>query len=295
MLYIICIGKNENGDIIYYRGLDTYSMSSLEIAPFILEYMLKNTNIRIVNASIDNQEIKIKQWSNEIAIESKKKVLGGTVTSKDSGSNYVMIYKENNKYKLIDYEGMAVLINGSVMMSAERGDIANCKILNTEKITELKTEDVYEITKDTEFEQLIASKYNDFLVKSRLLGYGHVEFDYMIENKQVKLQKYKGSSTHIILPNFITSIMRGAFIGKTIETLNLNEGLKSIGKNGFDPRERSDNLEEVEIPSTVELICAGAFKNHIKLFNWTDKLNTSKFRLRNAKTIVFDQLDKYKL
>ena len=90
-------------------------------------------------------------------------------------------------------------------------------------------EDVYEIEEDREFEKIIQSKYNSFIAKTVMLGYAGITFEYLVENYEVILTKYTGTSNDIVLPPFVTAIGKAAFAHKNVVRLKLNNGLKIIG------------------------------------------------------------------
>ena len=289
MLYIISTIQHNPERDITYKGFDTYSDSVMTLRGDILKNAILNNNIQVVNASIQGGNIAIKDWGRGLDLETAECVDVNYIV-KHSGPKYVLLAEKNNWYKLVDYTGVLHELDTEAMKATVRkGEVANCSLANTKEGSKLKAVDIYTIQKDREFESLIKSKYEIFIAKACILGYGNVSFEYEIENHTVRLIKYNGSSKDVILPSFITAIKKEAFYWKGIKTLNLNEGLKAIGAMAFGTNEYTDGIERVEIPSTVEIIGLGAFMVNDKLFRSGSDLNTDRFVLLNTKTIVLEQ------
>ena len=298
MLYIIGLlrkGYDATGEIIRYTLIDTLSESSMRVNSAQLKNIINNCGTQVVNARIQRGQIELKNWVNKITVE-----LSGDISNElidvhsyktplaEHRCNNILLAKQGDTYKMTRYYGNIQNITlNELRMEVSRCRVANCSFKTgpTQIKVELDEIDTYEIETDTEFEESIKIKYDTFQSKVALLGYRDMSFDYVIENKQVKLLKYTGSGGRIILPSFITTVMERAFKGIVIEELDLNEGLKTIGKEAFDPGVVTETLKSIEIPSTVELIETEAFVNNIKLCN-RGTLNTTRFKLRNSSTVV---------
>ena len=272
MIYITCLTKNSNNVIIKYTGVEIRSDSPVELSKKILTEILSNTKIKVVNANIQNNVIEIKEWVNGLAVK----------RGKVRKPKYVLLTIDDNIYKVADYNGnVSNLEIEEIKNIIKLKDIANCWFDGHSIITE----DIYSIQRDAEFEKTLATKYTNFVAKAALLGYNGITFEYEIENSEVRLTQYTGSSIDIILPSFITAIGKEAFKLKSIETVKLHEGVKVIGENAFSFNE----IERIEIPSTIELIGNDAFSYNRKLFKDQYKLNKDRFKVRSNKTIILKQ------
>ena len=281
MLYIVGIINGQKGNTIYYSGFETCSNSSIILDPTMLKEIILSTKIKVANAKIKNNNIVITDWVNAINVETIE-FEGDEVVPKYTGAKYVLISRSNNTYKISDNKGYATTVWEAEMRDiTETKEVANCS-LNGNSI---EATDIYETISDKEFEKLIAYKYDIFKAKAAMLGYKNITFEYEIENHEVKLKMYTGQNKNIIVPPFITTIMKDAFSLEGIKTIKLSEGLKIIGTKAFSYGE----LERIEIPSTVELIGTGAFGHNGRLFDGNGFLNTDRFKLRNENTIVLNQ------
>ena len=284
MIYIISILKSEHGTILYYRCFETCSESSMLLGSGNIKEILEEKKIHIVNAKIKNNNIALINWANNIHVESPS-FEDGRFTAAHCGSKYVLLSKENNNYRIIDHRGTLYTMEEDLIKDMIRSeDIANCSI-DTKGGNQITASDIYKIQEDEEFEKIIAARYTRFMAKAAIIGHSDITFRYKIENREVKLHKYTGSSKNIIIPSFITAIMAEAFKDARIETINLNEGLEFIGPKAFYNVE----LNYIEIPSTVKIIGAGAFGENRKLFDNTSRPNKDRFKLRNSKTIIMGQ------
>ena len=313
MLYIIGLtrkGYSKNGEILRYKVLDTLSESQMLLTPIQLQKILSTGNLEVANAKLSNNTIVIADWVNNITVKltgGAEEFTGGTekesslvllageehmrTGNKDNalvvekGCSLILLAKEEEKYKLVNRTGYIIRVTLDKLDSYIKcNEVANCNITSTDnKINSL---DTYEITKNEDFEKTIATKYKAFEAKALLLGHGQVSFNYEIENEQVKLKRYTGKSKNIILPSFITAIMKHAFVSTNIETIEMNEGLKIIGEWALSPTSENSSLKSVEVPSTVELISAEAFTNNIKLFTNKGTLDPNRLKLRSEKTII---------
>ena len=286
MLYIIYMQKKDDSNNTLYKIFDTHSESLMSIETDLLTEIILNTKMHVVNASIQNGKILVKNWINGIYTEVNKHG-----NKQQYGSSYVLIRKEKDEYKLVDIKGDITYYKMTLELKdlIRSGEVANCIFKYDSGESSIETEDVQIIHKDTNYEQLIDTKYTQFINKTRLLGYGDMSFTYTIEGQEVRLEKYTGTSKDIIMPSFVTAVRQEAFILKDIKTLRLNEGLKIIGTRAFASYHNSRLLGQVEIPSTVEMLGAGAFYGNDKLFDSKYNLNTDRFKIRNNKTIILKQ------
>ena len=293
MLYIVRLtrhGFSNNGEIVKYRVFDTLTESLLQLTPAQLHDIIYTCKIKVANAYLDQHEIKIHNWVNSIEIQSMDEATNKLIGIRDSERelktaekcNWILLAKEGKKYNLVSCYGIIDKINARQLKELTNNNrIANCSIEGN-KFNSL---DTYEIVSNKEFENIIAEKYKVFKAKALLLGYGDISFNYEIENEQVKIKRYTGSSSRIILPTFITAIMKNAFDNVNIEKLELNEGLRVIGKGAFVASNSRDLLKFVEIPSTVELIEHRAFAFNGSKYGGKIGLDEKSFKLRNKNTI----------
>ena len=292
MIYVISLVKDLNNEIANYRVFDDLSQSFMTLNKESLTCILLNTEIQVVNATIQNKDIIVKSWAHGMCIKR-------SLFSKDreySGTQYVVLEKYNDTHKVINCHNgsMHYWSTEDLAIKAKLEQVANCKVMGKEGILELEIEDIYTRHKDENFEKQIESKYNNFKAKAAMLGNTHMTFDIEIDNNEVIVNKYTGSNRNIILPSFVTIIRKGAFKYAGVDTVDLNEGLKIIGAEAFMSADTEEFIERVEIPSTVELIGSLAFNGNNKLFESRlsrdqCKLNSDRFKLRNSKTVVLKQ------
>ena len=275
MIYIICLLEIENDTVTKYRILDTCSNSTMIVKPNALKELISSDEIQVVNASIKNNNIVLKDWAKRLDMFEDTSY-GRT----KSGVKYIITAsRENNTYEKTDMEGnLSVISKDTLEYVAKAGAVANCTG-DTELI------DVYEINEDKDFEIHISKKYNTFIAKTLLLGLGEMSFEYEIENHKVKIREYTGKSKDVILPSFITSIMTHAFSEVNIKTIKLNDGLKVIGARAF-AKNRAGALERIEIPETVALVGTEAFVGNPRVVRWDGILNKDRVQKLNNKTII---------
>ena len=281
ILEIISQKTNRKTEITGYKVLDTLSESPMFLTPIQLKRIFSSSTIQVANAKLHNNEIKVSDWVSEIAT-------GSSYSSDSKKCPLILTAKRKDTYTVANYQGEITKVNFEELRKyINNNRIANCKPhIDTEKDLKTRRTDAYIITEDKRFEEEIDSKYKIFIAKLKLLGHGNTSFNYKIENKQVALKMYTGSSTNIVLPSFITAIKDRAFSGANIETLSLNEGLSVIGRWAFESHGGQARLKRLEIPSTVELIEQGAFYKRINLLNDEGTLNTAIVKLRNSNTII---------
>ena len=284
MIYIICVIKHITGGATYYRGFETCTESTLVMTSTKLIHILKNTKIQIVNASLQGDNVVLKKWANSITIEEKRNI-GSRAETEKFGSDYILIKKENDYYKVVDYLGNVYKIwIEDLKEYVESGNVANCSI--SSRSNRVSCQDTYRIKKDLNFERLIASKYDGFVAKTLMLSCGNMTFNYAIENDVVQLTKYTGSSREVIVPPFVTAIGKDAFKGKGVNSVKFSNGLKIIGEMAFHPGGKSSGLDQIEIPETVELIANNAFMGNHIMDRADGTLNMKRFKLLGDKTII---------
>ena len=292
MMYIVSLVKNMHNEISNYRVFDNLSQSFMTLDKESLMSILLHTKIQVVNARIQDNDIILKDWAHGICTEKSLYSVCG-----NSGVQYVALERNDNTYKIVSYNGSIHYWNTQDLEEKVKlGQVANCKIIGIQGELKLETEDVCTMSKDEDFEKLIESKYDNFKTEMAMMGHKNMTFDFEIENNEVSVRKYTGLNRHVILPSFVTVIRRDAFCYASIDTIDLNEGLKIIGARAFMSADTGDSLERIEIPSTVELIGDRAFNGNAKMFEdcmniprEQCKLSKDKFKLRNNKTIVLKQ------
>ena len=290
MLYIVCKITNDTGKPIMYNGFETLSQSSVSMSEDSLKNILENDIIQVANAIIQNNNITLTEWVNGIALRHKEHVAGDTYFIKHSGAKYVIISKENERYSLVDYDGtLRTNTAEGITDIVVKGKVANCTLERSGGKNILHTTDVYIINKDKEFENYIQSKYDSYIAKTLVLGIKDSTFEYRIENSEVRLSRYTGQNTDVILPSFITAIGKNAFRYPGITTIKFNSGLKIIGESALATALMSKVIAQIEIPESVGLICNKAFEYNKKLLNADGLINAEKFKLLGNKTVILDQ------
>ena len=280
MLYIagLVTTKNKDFTIREYKLVDTLSELYTILTPDKLRYILLHCKMKVANAELQNNNIIIPNWVNKTASRTYNKDM----------CEFTLLAKDEDRYKIATCYGTISWISlDEIQTLIKEKDIANYEIIDNEE----KWHDTYEIIRNKQFEETIAEKYKIFRGKALIMGYGDISFEYGIENQQVKLTRYTGSSRNVILPSFITSIRINAFRETTLNTLNLNEGLQAIGTRAFAPQNWSRGLESVEIPSTVQIIGKEAFNNNKDMYKNNGSLNMDKLKLRNSKTLLLDTFE----
>ena len=292
MLYIIGLIRRDskpNGSIIRYKLFDTLSESYMNATPNKIKRILSNQGTQVANAKLHNNIIEIHDWVNNIVLANAvNRAFINAASESIAKCDFIMLAQETDTYKIIRNNGDIIKVPLEILKALiDQGTVANCSISNNQ----ITSTDTYEISTNEEFEKDIAIKYESFKLKAPMLGYGKVSFEYEIENQQVKLKSYTGSSKNVLLPSFITAIMQNAFMEAAIDTIDLNEGLRAIGAGAFSRVGLSDGLSNIEIPSTVEIIGKGAFSNNNKMMKNNGGLDMTKLKLRNSNTIVMDKFE----
>ena len=273
MIYVVSIRKYFDGNrsyILFETGTESFFKGDKEfLRDLIVRYRmnLRNTNL------IDYEETDT-LWYNKINCTDADGI--------STESEYVLMCTiNNNTFKLISKDKEVIYVDREKLTKyTEANKIANCQIKNDK----YKSIGTYTVNRDMQFENLIAEKYKAYEAKSTLLG-RKMSFEYIIEGRQVKLKEYTGTTKDVIVPKFITSIMDRAFIYSKIETVILEEGLKSIGNCAFE----GCNLSEVVIPKTVQFLGKGAFFRNKKLIADSGGYWEDKVKVLSKKTTMLDK------
>ena len=263
----------------YYDNETTYVMYETNTESFfiadklLLTKIMVDYKINVINANItEGNGIEIKLWYNKINCEQANKIIG---------SVYILICKtDDDKFKLISYQAKVVYWNRERLNEF----IIVHKIANWD-ITDgsLKYIDTYTLNKDNNFEENINKKYERHVAITNLLGH-NMTFEYIIEGKKVKLEKYTGTSKDVIVPKFITSIMQNAFYDCAIEKILLEDGLQHIGRLAF----RGCNLSEITIPKTVKSIGKDAFAGNTKLLTPNSCFRQGRVNILNKNIAIIE-------
>ena len=263
MLYLTWTQKRTDGNI-YYRLFETHTESIIEVTDKTVIKLITKSGMKVKNVNIVNGKIEIKDWPNCIAQYSLEQDL------MIMGASYILLSKlKSERFKVISSLGSVGHIDAtSLKKYIEKCNVANCSY-NAEK-QEYKSLDTYDTNTTQKFINHIDKKYDEFKAKASLLGL-NIDFEYSIENEDVKLRKYTGKSDKVILPSFITTICKGAFRNKGIKEIALNEGLKYIGSDAFT----NNNIECIEIPKTVKFVGQSAFDSKDTGSKIYIKLNTN--------------------
>ena len=279
MFYLIRRDKSKKLDGIKetYYIFESRTESCMIVTKKLLIKLLEKFKNDMVNVYLDNGEVRVKQWPNEI----QNLVELGT----HIGSELILLTKESEqRFKL-------VTCNGNVQHSDSEGlkrwiwehRIANCDFEKSKDNIVYKSIDTYNSSVNPLFRKKIDLKYSEFRAKVLLTGLD-IRFDYEIEDKDVKLVAYTGTSHKVILPNFITTIARAALANGNIHELKLNEGLEYIGSKAFS----YNHIENVVIPKSVKFIGDDAFKYNGQLMGADHKYDMSKIKLLNSETMIME-------
>ena len=266
MLYILA-SKTIGIDKQNYNIFETHTESMIVGLKENIQRLVNKCHIEAKNAKITNEEVLTNQWPYGIRLQYA------------NDCTYVLLAKINEqKFKLvIRSSGEIVYMNAQELIEdIEAGYVVNCSVENGD----YKSIDTYDIKTNSKFERDIKQKYEEFRAKSIMLGLD-ISFDYSIENKEVKILHYSGTSKRVIIPSFITTINKHAFMSANITELKLNEGLKYIGLNAF----ANNDIGHVIIPYTVELMGHNALDRNDKLVDIPGSFRDTVKRL-NEKTII---------
>ena len=259
MIYIIGLITHENdpnGKILRYSLMETLTESCMSVTENQLKNILSNCNKQVANATLLNDKIHLADWVNKITLKLSETNGEEEISSysagqsiNDSRCSYTLMTKVGDKFKLASYNGSLWTASyGTLEAFVKDHDIANCSITEIDGKAKINGINTYETITDKEFETEIYIKYKVYEAKMAMLGHSNSSFDYKIENKQVVIEKFTGSSKDIILPSFITGITKNAFATVAIETLSLNEGLQFIGNRAFTQDNKSKRCPLIKRP-----------------------------------------------
>lgn len=155
---------------------------------------------------------------------------------------------DNERYKVIK-NGLYVhtISMGELIKIIEANNITNCRLVNGDIV--YNKNHILELTPDKDYVTYITEQYEKYILKTSLLGLDY-SFEYEIEGKAVRINRYNGKSKNVALPKFITDIGCHAFANDVIETIVLNEGLRSIGLGNF----KYCDIDKLVIPESVNFI-----------------------------------------
>ena len=190
MLYILdkYIEKNNWIYLIYETHTESVERATIQK----VRKIIKACNTETVNFDLINNQVEIKSSTDDVALD----------------NTYIMLNRLNNEtFKLVSSEGFISYVDKRRLKYLVHNNLVQNCVVEGRKIKSIYDQD---INTRNELRQEIESKYNLFILKSRLLGY-NITFDYEIDGEDVKITKYTGTSKKIILPNFITTIGHSAF------------------------------------------------------------------------------------
>ena len=269
MIYLTKVEIESNKEIIY-NLFETHTESVIKANTKLVIDLLNNHRLRAKNIYTENNTVRIKEWPHSIKPYSEDR---GERTS-----DYILLSKLNeNRFKLFNcVTGVIYAFENYLKELIKFNRVANC--ISEEKV--YKSIDTYDIKTDIEFEKHIANKYKEFRAKALLIG-RDIEFDYIIENEEVKITKYTGNSQRVIIPSFITTICNSVFEYRGIQELSLNKELRYIGSNAF----KGNRIKFVEIPEKVELVGQNAFD-----FNsdFKGEHNKKVYQKLNTNTLIIE-------
>ena len=239
MLYLINTIKIKGGENIY-NMFETHTESRLKGSSNYVLKLINSCNMEPINIDIEETEISGKAWVQEITDLSNR--------------NKICILLA----KISDQSFKTLNFNNEIVCMSEKDlkyNIDSKKVLNCLfEQGEYKSIYTYNITTNIKFKQYIAEKYREFRAKTLMLGIDS-KFIYSIENEDVKILDYAGTSKKVVIPNFVTTICSNAFRNQNIQEIKLNRGLKRIGKTAF----ANNKIDYIEIPETVEFVGPQAF------------------------------------
>ena len=248
MFYIFKFVRVNNNKSIYHL-FGTHSESVLKVSEKLLIQLITKKGLKAKNIRVENDKIEINKWPH--SIESN---------SGNTESNYILIGNiAGSQFKMIDSAGKVDYCGGAELKALiEAGRVLNCVYVN-HKNKLYKSIDTYNIRKDQKFIDQTYVKYVEFKTQTLQSGLD-VEFDYIIEDEEVKITRYTGKSTRVLIPGFVTTILAGAYSYRGITELKLNEGLQYIGNLAF----AGNNITFVLLPYSVKIVGKAAFDNDIR-------------------------------
>ena len=274
MIYVVSISSY--GDINRYTFLESTTESFFEgneevVIDLVSKQMLDKRHMSLVTGETD------KIWFHDTQ---------RLHTESNIESTYLLLCEiSNNAFKLVRYNYNDIFCREVVIRNRKElvrltrlNKVVNCRIRDGK----MESVGADTLTKDTEFAEYIDKQYKRYTAMTAILGC-EMSFDYTIEGKEVKLQRYTGQSKRIIIPNFITAIMGSACFGQEIEALTINNGLKAIGNYALG----KNKIPEVSIPDSVGFIGINAFIDNRGLTNYPGSY-TEKIRLMSDNTAALD-------
>ena len=268
MLYLLKVEKLASKDLIYHI-FETHTDSVIEANDKLVVELLSKYKMEAKNIYLKEDKIQIKDWPHKIE-----------QYSKSQKTYYVLLGKASDDiFKLIRSTGFIEYLNQDYLKELiEIGSVANCDYVDGgERI--YRSIDTRDMRTDPKFFSYISSKYKEFTAKVALLGLD-IRFSYTIENEEVKITKYIGTSNKVILPSFVTAICYRAFAAKgLLEEVKLNEGLKYIGNMAMS----GCRIESIILPHSLEFVGQSAFR-----FNGHTDPNKKIYKKLNPNTIILN-------
>ena len=251
-----------------YHLFETHTESIIKAREDLVIELLEKRKIEAKNIYIKHKKIQIKEWPHNIKPYSVNKA--------DRESEFILLGQINDqRFKLINNtEGVVYATEKQLKRLILFNRVANCSY---EDGTE-KSIDTCSIKIDPELIRQTKQKYEEFRAKTRLLGLD-VAFEYTIENEDIKITKYTGTSAKVILPNFITTICKEAFMRAHLEEIILNAGLKHVGNGAF----AFNRIKHADIPEAVEIVLQNAF-----IFNIPGVEHSVTYRKLNTNTLIIE-------
>lgn len=249
-----------------YIILDEDTESSFSVNKEALDKLLRQNIIATGYTQLADNRL----WYNEIYSRIR-----------NAGAQFTILGKIESKFKLAGHREEIIYISDEKLKEyAQEHNITNCEIANN---GEYKFINVYKLSRDIQFEEYIASKYERYAIKSALLG-RKMAFEYIIEGRKVKLKRYTGTAKDVIVPKFITTIMNRAFEDTGVEQILMEDGLESIGCSAF----KGCRISTVEIPSTVRIVGKEAFYRNKRLLTGENEYREDRVRILNNETVILD-------
>ena len=268
----IASGRTDSKDT--YHLFETHTESIIKVKERFIISLIEKHKMEGKNIYIDNGKVQIKEWPHSMT---------PNVNHKLGRSPYYILLGRiaEHRFKLISNLGSTVnMSEKSLKILIASGKVANCDYRGIEEKT-YKSMDTYEIKINSKFASHTAQKYEEFKAKAAMLGMD-ISFNYLVENEDIKIMRYTGTSTKLILPNFITTICDGAFRFSRLKEINLNNGLKHIGNNAF----MGNDTTFIKLPETMEFAIQDSI--HLNLGGATSK---NVYKRLNPNTLIINNKD----
>lgn len=279
MFYVIGVYQGIGAGMNYIM-YETCTESIIIRSESCVKQMMIQYKVGIENIIVDGGRLKLKKWPHKIM----RKNRDGRVID---GCEYVLISQVSNTlFKVVSDENCVENLRDTQLKRLIKEErVANCDFIETADGPIYRSTGVMAVNTEKKFKESIAKKYKEFIAKSSLLGLD-LEFDYTIENNDVVLATYTGTSKKVIIPNFITTIRTYAFYESGIEQVIFKDGLKNIGLGAF----QGNRISKVEIPATVELICPEAFSENTGLIGSVQlQFNKDTLKINNENALILDR------